>query len=613
MVALVAQTGSSAVVGTIDGANSPMPGALGSAGLGQSSDGNRSRHLPLALLLLALTALFVFGGSRSHFYRPWAAHDWNSSASLAFAENLAAERGFLRFYRLPLSTASVYNRFPPGGVALVWLVTAPFGENFGAKILAARMLMLALFAGAALLACLALRRVLDEPWIAAGATAWAFSSFYCLYYSDMISTEVTMDLFAVMLVWHGMVLFVQDGRFRQLLVKTCLALLVGWHVYALLLAFIVLALAAGLRRACRAAGPRLPLARFLALASVGKPLALGAVAFGFGLLVLSFNLLTEYQALRPDSARELPTLRSMVYRTGISEDSPYAERVTFGNALAGGIYRVGAMMLPNPVADVLPNYPIARIHHPYGDWIVRGVLLVGALSLSLCVGALWFARQRLLLGSIALTGWCWALPMRANAIFHDFEAVFHIGVPLTTISLSLLWLRGRIGQTAVRGFAVAALAIFVVCNFQMSRLGRDAAEIRLQTEVREDFQAIRASTEAGSRVGVREDVIGFDETAWDAKPETALAEYGKSATGAHGNNVLGSTFALEYYLSGRPLLTRRPAATGVNEQTFAGADVFVTLGRAPGIDTLTPDNKRVFLYDRRAYLNQGQGETSESE
>lgn len=584
--------------------------------MGLQSNGGRSRHLPLALLLIALTALFVFSGSRSHFYRPWAAHDWNSSASLAFAENLAAERGFLRFYRLPLDSASVYNRFPPGGVALVRLVTAPFGENFGAKILAARMLMLAMFAGAALLACLALRRILDEPWIAAGATAWAFSSFYCLYYSDMVSTEVTMDLFAVMLVWHGMVLFVQDGRFRQLLVKACLALLVGWHVYALLLAFIALALAAGLRRACRAAGPRRSPARFLALASasVGKPLALGAVAFGFGLLVLSSNLLTEHWALQPDSVRELPTLRSMVWRTGIAEGSPYAERVTLGKALAGQVYRVGAMMLPNPIADVLPNYPIARIHHPYGDWIVRAVLLVGALSLSLCFGALWFARQRLLLGSIALTGWCWALPMRANAIFHDFEAVFHIGIPLTTVSLALLWLRGRIGEPAVRGLAVAALVVFVVCNFQMSRLGREAVEIRLQAEVREDFQAIRAITGEGSRVGVGEDVLGFDETAWNAKSRArnaALAEYGESAIGAHGNSVLGSTFALEYYLSGRLLLTRRGTSAGANEQLFADADVIVTLERMPGIDTLTPDNKRVFLYDRRAYQNQRRNEMPE--
>ena len=49
-----------------------------------------------------------------------------------------------------------------------------------------------------------------------------------------------MDLFGVMLTFHGMVVFVQEGRFRQLLVKTCVALLIGWHVYAFLLPFIAL-------------------------------------------------------------------------------------------------------------------------------------------------------------------------------------------------------------------------------------------------------------------------------------------------------------------------------------------------------------------------------------
>lgn len=183
----------------------------------------------MALLLCALAtpvaALALFAESRSHFYRPWGSHDWNSSASLALAENLSVERGLLRFHRLPVDEVSVYNRFPVGGLALIRLAIAPF-EGLGAKVLAARVLMLTLFAAAALLAYLALRRIVGDPWIAAGATALACSSFYCVYYSDMISTEVAMDLFAVMLVWHGLALYVQDGRFRQLVVKICLALLI---------------------------------------------------------------------------------------------------------------------------------------------------------------------------------------------------------------------------------------------------------------------------------------------------------------------------------------------------------------------------------------------------
>ena len=50
------------------------------------------------------------------------------------------------------------------------------------------------------------------------------------------------SLCGVMLTFHGMVVFAQDGRFRQLLVKTCAALLLGWQVLALLLPIVILGL-----------------------------------------------------------------------------------------------------------------------------------------------------------------------------------------------------------------------------------------------------------------------------------------------------------------------------------------------------------------------------------
>lgn len=58
----------------------------------------------------------------------------------------------------------------------------------------------------------------------------------------MVTPEGMPDLFGVMLTFHGIALFAYEGRFRQLLVKACIALLLGWHVYALLLTFIVLGL-----------------------------------------------------------------------------------------------------------------------------------------------------------------------------------------------------------------------------------------------------------------------------------------------------------------------------------------------------------------------------------
>ena len=172
-----------------------------------------------------------------------------------------------------------------------------------------------------MLAYHALVRLLSNRWIALTATALTFSSTYFLYYADMVSTEV-MDLCGVMLVFHGMVLFVQEGRFRQLWVKTAVALLVGWRVYALLLPFILLGIA-GDRPSVR----RLPFSPHVRL---------GAFSLGFGVLLLGFNFANEYIAMNASSVAELQVYESMTRRLGMNEpfNAAQADRLAWGYFLS---------------------------------------------------------------------------------------------------------------------------------------------------------------------------------------------------------------------------------------------------------------------------------------
>ena len=217
----------------------------------------RSDWLPLALLLIALSTVFIFGGDRGHFYRPHE-HNGISSDHLRIAVNLSPEHGFQRFtHRFIDDDGNVryrpYNRFPIGGYLSMKLATLPFGENPSAQLYAARILMLLFFTAIAVMAYLSLCRLTSNRWIALTAILLGFSSYYLLYYNDMTANEGMIDLFGVMLTFHGMVVFVQEGRFRQLLVKTCVALLLGWHVLALLLSFVIFGLASEILRARSAA------------------------------------------------------------------------------------------------------------------------------------------------------------------------------------------------------------------------------------------------------------------------------------------------------------------------------------------------------------------------
>ena len=199
--------------------------------------------LPLAVLLAALASALALGGDRSYFYRPSdILHNEVTAKNLAIAGNMSPKHGFRLATRIWRDEGGgfgydLYGRFPIGGYALIKLAILPFEGDLAAQLLAARVLMLLMFCGAAVFAYLALARIAGDRWIALAAVLFAFSSLYALYYADSVAGETVMDLFGVMLVFHGMVVFAQEGRFRQLLVKTCAALLLGWHVYALVLPF----------------------------------------------------------------------------------------------------------------------------------------------------------------------------------------------------------------------------------------------------------------------------------------------------------------------------------------------------------------------------------------
>ena len=248
------------------------------------------------------------------------------------------------------------------------------------------------------------------------ATLLAFSSYYLLYYNDMPATENGLSLFGVLLTFHGMVLFVQEDRFRQLLVKACAALLLGWHVYALLLPFIVLGLLRELNRARRlSAPPSLAgrIKRCVAALLFSRYLTLGVVTLLFGMAVLSFNLGNEYRAFNGEvPLTELPTVKSMTYRLGADDEfnERYAETLAWGNFLEDQFYRIARTTLPFSIS-------------PHEDKDYLGAI-VGALASGVSVIGLLVARQKMLLATLVSTGFCWALPMRHNTAFHDFESVF---------------------------------------------------------------------------------------------------------------------------------------------------------------------------------------------
>ena len=548
----------------------------------------QSAWLPLALLLLALSTVFIFGGDRGDFYRPAGqlpfgcrdaicdgrfhppagAHNWMSSEHLTIAVNLSPEHGFQRFaIRFVDENGAVrytpYNRFPIGGYVSMKLATLPVSGNPSAQITAARVLMLLFFSGAALLAYLSLCRLTSNRCIALTATLLGFSSYYMLYYNDMTANEGMVDLFGVMLAFHGMVVFMQEGRFRQLLVKTCIALLLGWHVLALLLPFVIFGLASEILRASSAAAASTLLVMSSSvIASTllrSRFLLLGVVALLLGLATLTFNFAMDYIALDGETTlTELPVFDSILRRTSIDQGSwPW---IPFLDGQFRSIFRmfIPYALLGGGDATQTPLWLPER-------W---GVVLGIALAAASMIGSV-FVRPRILFATLASFGFFWALPMRQTTALHDFEAVYYIGLPLVFFTMALLLARRLTGRDGVIAAAsVAALLLFAASSFQMSRVAYSAEAAQATSATKRDLLAIRELTkgEIVTTLGLR----GIQRLSYHV-----------------------SEHAPHYYMNSILMDGRIPPADRK----------FVLMRHRIDIDALlTPQNQYLFLYDTASLM-----------
>ncbi len=560
-----------------------------------------SARLTLPLLLLALSTLFLCNLDKGRLYRP-GGPSWSTAWNMAMAENLSPEHRFRLFLGRRqgsggVSTYEMYSRFPVGGYALLKLAILPFGNDLSAKILSARMLMLLLFSGAALLAFHALARITSRRWVALAATLAAFSSYYMLFYANVVYNEGSMDLFAVMLAFHGMVVFVQEGRFRQLLAKTGVALLLGWHVYAFLLPFILLGLAREAVRAWKHGNaPRLRSAGAAVLRS--RYTALGLAALLFGAALLAFNFANEYAAFGGETpVTELPSFQSMLRRTGLDRD--FAPAGWWPGFLRQQFFRVFVASVPflltHRAVDPAGWFPSLGLSAPglsgseLSAYILLLLMAVGAAAaLVRLARPLLAGRYRMLLATLALSGFCWALLMRHNVAnySHDHEALYYVGVPLVSCSLLLLYVHQRWGRGPVVGLAVAALLAFVVSAFQMDRWQRpDDRAVEPQQAAMAEIGAIREIIRGKVVM-----VLGSVEPEWYWQ-FSKHQEWRYYLAGSILSYPLHTESARRYHRAGSAL-THFPDT----EAAARAADFLITHDRVESDALLTPGNQRVFLY-----------------
>ena len=535
----------------------------------------QSSSAPALALVAALTLACLLltgdpGGRIDYGYD----YTWEN---MGWAENLSAEHKFVGFERQRLDGDGVryepYNRHPVLGLALIKLVTVPFPDDAAARVRAARTLMLAFFVGAAALAWLALRRLIEAPWIALAAVLLAFSSVQAVSYADMVSTEVVVALFAVLLAFHGAAVFATGGRFGQLLAKVCVALLLAWQVFALVGPLALLGLGAALRRRD--------------WRSARRHFALGAVAVLFGAAVLGVNLAREHVALGGETPlAEFPSVASALNRVGVAPrlliDWPrFAGRQLHRLALAATPYAISHFAFGGGAVSAAGVAVPAWGRWHVGSVAAGGIMLLTTLALIAAKPA-GRRRGRAPLAALALAGPCWILVMRHQAE-HVYESLLLAGVPLAFFPLAFAGIRrsrrplppsppaaatpAPVAASRLGGFGIGAAAISAAvfaAGVLMAAAG-SGAEASRQARDRA-FKALTADVDA-----IRELVA--DRSVLPAYSRR-MDRYGILPLFLHGARTTAD-----------PHL----------------ADLVLRRGQLGLGESLTPRNNDYFLYERRAW------------
>ena len=453
------------------------------------------RPLPPLLLLAALSTIFIFTNDRGAFYRP-GHHNNFSMLTLSLATNLSPDHNFLltQYITFDQSTGEPgywpYGRFPIGNYALLKIAGLPFESDLSKQIQSARVVMLLFFIGSALLVYFSLAKIFRKPWVSLGSTALAFSSYYVLYYSDMISAETMSNLFGVFLIFHGMTIFVQEGKFRQLLIKTCIALFFGWHSFAILIPFIIFGVTRDLRqRKTNDIKSEWVILGHLKSVIFNRFLILAVVSVTWGGVLLSFNLVNEYLALDGEKAwRDLPTVQSLLIRTGVDPllNEEHREALNIQAFTLENMYRIGGTSVPFS----LPGFS-NRLGVSKDSMLGTHGIVLGISFLSLATFVMFFTSAKILIVPLIAMGFVWSFPFRHQSAFHDTESIFYIGIPLVVFSALFMYIQRVLNTRVSALLSLISLLILCFSIAQISPIGYDDSDKIQQKFLFEDIKKVR--------------------------------------------------------------------------------------------------------------------------
>jgi hypothetical protein len=441
------------------------------------------------LILVAIgVSLFIFQNHTDGFDT---GHHGNlSSHGMAIARNLSViEKPFLMFTnRTLLDNGKIefktYNRFPVFPFLLIRLFTISFEPNLATQIFVARLLMDLFFLLSIILAYMLLKTLLEDNLKAFIVALFVFSSYFMLYYSDMIFNDIP-SLFGFMLAMYMVACLVKNPLSNfKVIIFSLLSISMGWQVYSVLFSWLFVDIGFAIKRRSFSLKGLIYSPSFIATTT----------ATCFGLFIILAQLLNEALAVGEPLSNS-GTFQSALWRLGLGNSQTYSQYTS----ILGWPYflfqqglRIAVLLVP---FSVLATFLMK----------LKYVVIIGMSAIVLFAATLFRRKENInalvsftranchLFLVLNLSGFFWSMPLRHFVVFHDFQSVFYVGIPLAVYS-SLIYIRGPKAPFAV----LITSVLFIASVFSANCLKSQAAS-RLN-EVTSEFQKIEEKLPLNARV-----------------------------------------------------------------------------------------------------------------
>ncbi|MBF8257514.1 MAG: hypothetical protein HW375_2421 [Anaerolineales bacterium] len=466
-------------------------------------------------------------------------HGWVSSHTLAVIAHATPANGFVGYALTSIDREGrmdyeYFDRYPVFFSAGMHALLS-WKTRLSTQIYLAKQAMNGIFLLTLAAAYLVLRQLSLSPVRSLTAAVLAVSSPYLLFYKDMVHYDqpavLGMLLLVLAIAWTKV-----NGRRYFVVGATLLAVSLGrgYASLVILLVWLVLEAIEVLQRKAPFSPDKVR--ALLSLTSL-RAAILGTVWAG---LNLAYNIHVE-ATRRGVALLQTGIVASAVDRLALNQDF---------NASYAGLLGWRYFVSDELIRLVRWSFPIWEYE---GSWVVSALIVIAMVGVIVVWGRSMDPARRQVLAILTVSGPIWLFAMRNLSAFHDYTAMYFLGIPLAFFGACAYFLRlPRFGWILA---LMLSLAVFTARNLQIQDLHRD--------------------------LGRPYDVYTHDFM----RMADALPSSGQSIYVVDG--VPFAPFAFGFYLPDQVLAPQETAA-------FA-------IGRDPELrpTNLTPENSRLFLFENR--------------